>query len=149
MRPVLGFCLPSRRLMRQRMAQMHAYLVVLIQERQTMASSADNRPLDVLQYMMDHAEGDDGRPEKIVLRYTYTILGALHTVVSAIVDMLYETCAHPEYVGPLRVEMQQILREEGEGAWQKNSFNKLQKLDSFMKEAQRLNNVGPSKRSTH
>ena len=135
--------------MRQRMAQMHAYLIVLIQERQKTTPSKDDRPLDVLQYMMDHAEGDDGRPEKIALRYTYTILGALHTIVGAVVDMLYETCANPEYVEPLREEMQQVLREEGEGGWRKGSFNKLQKLDSFMKEAQRLNNAGPSKRSTH
>jgi hypothetical protein len=39
--------------------------------------------------------------------------------------------------------MRQVLAEEG--GWGKRTFDKLQKLDSFMKEAQRLNNVGPSK----
>ena len=129
------------------MTRMQAYLTALIQERQTTALSKEDRPQDVLQYMMDNAEGNDAMPEKISLRYTYTILGALHTVVGAVVDMLYETCAHPEYVEPLRQEMQRVLGEEG--SWHKKTFNKLQKLDSFMKEAQRLNNVGPSKPSTY
>jgi hypothetical protein len=57
--------------------------------------------------------------------------------------MLYELGDHPEYIEPLRQEMRQVLAEEG--GWGKRTFNKLQKLDSFMKEAQRPNNVGPSK----
>jgi hypothetical protein len=58
---------------------MHAYLLTLIQERQEMALATKDRPQDVLQYMLDHAEGDDGKPEKISLRYSYTIVGGLHT----------------------------------------------------------------------
>ena len=47
-------------------------------------------PQGVLQY---NAPGDDASPEKVAMRYTYTVLGAPHTVVGAIVDMLHEVCA--------------------------------------------------------
>lgn len=61
---------------------------------------------------------------------------------------------HPEYVQPLREEIEQVIAEEG---WQvdesgqkylsKSSLSKLKKLDSFIKESQRMNplNFGKSK----
>ena len=49
--------------------------------------------------------------------------------------MLYDLAAHPEYVQPMREEVEKILGHEG---WTKSSVLKLRKLDSFIKESQRL-----------
>ena len=40
---------------------------------------------------------------------------------------------------PLREEVESIIAEEG---WSKASIGKMRKLDSFLKESQRLNGVG-------
>lgn len=52
---------------------------------------------------------------------------------------------HPEYIQPLREEIQQVIAEDGyqqdetgKNYLSKTSLNKLKKLDSFIKESQRL-----------
>ena len=54
---------------------------------------------------------------------------------------LYHLAANPEYIKPLREEVEQVIKEQG---WTKAAMNKLRKLDSFMKESQRLNGVSCS-----
>lgn len=51
---------------------------------------------------------------------------------------LYTLAAHPECVGPLREEVDKVIREEG---WTKIALQKLRKLDSFMRENQRVNGI--------
>lgn len=56
----------------------------------------------------------------------------------ATVQVVYSLCAMPEYLEPLRLEAQRVL-QESEGVWSIESLSKLQRLDSYMKESQRLN----------
>ena len=56
----------------------------------------------------------------------------------AMVQVVYSLCAMPEYFEPLRFEAQSALQGSG-GVWSIETLFKLQTLDSFMKESQRLN----------
>lgn len=56
----------------------------------------------------------------------------------ATVQVVYSLCAMPEYWEPLRLEAQRGLQESG-GVWSIETLSKLRRLDSFMKESQRLN----------
>ena len=47
---------------------------------------------------------------------------------------LYDLVAHPEYIEPIREEIESIIAEDG---WSKASIMKMRKLESFMKESQR------------
>ena len=47
---------------------------------------------------------------------------------------LYDLVAHPEYIEPIREEIESIIAEDG---WSKASIMKMKKLESFMKESQR------------
>lgn len=65
---------------------------------------------------------------------------------------LYDLAAHPEYVAPLREEIEQVIAEDGyevDGSGMKNlkkqSLPKLKKLDSFLKESQRFSPPGLGK----
>ena len=58
----------------------------------------------------------------------------------ATVHVLYDLCTMPEYVKPLREEAQAALSEDG-GAWKMETIKKLHRLDSFLKESQRLNST--------
>lgn len=62
---------------------------------------------------------------------------------------LYDLACRPEYVEPLREEINEVLQEDGydvngDGSLKlkKTSMSKLRKLDSFIKESQRLSPPG-------
>ncbi|KAL8978512.1 MAG: hypothetical protein Q9177_006383, partial [Variospora cf. flavescens] len=123
-----------------------AIVVPMIRERQRLQSTASDeksdidKPEDVIQWYIDLAKGGETDPENIATRYTYAILGSLFSVSGAIKDTLYEICAHPEYVAPLREEIRAAMEEDG--GWKKTTPGKLPKLDSFMRETQRMNPPG-------
>ena len=87
--------------------------------------------------MMDLAKGKEREPEDLTNRYIFTIIGSMHTVTSAVVDSMYDLAGRPEYVTPLREELELALDEDG--VWERGTPAKLQKMDSFMKEVQRHN----------
>lgn len=54
---------------------------------------------------------------------------------------LYNLAAMPEYSRPLREEVEEHLGSDVSN-WTKDAFAKCWKLDSFLKESQRLNGLG-------
>ena len=52
---------------------------------------------------------------------------------------LYRLLANPEYVEPLRQEVQAAVDEEG---WTRAGLDKMYKVDSFLRETQRLDGLG-------
>jgi len=54
-------------------------------------------------------------------------------------QVLYRLLANPKYVEPLRQEIEAVIAEEG---WTKAGMDKLHKLDSFLRETQRMNTTG-------
>ncbi|PPQ65601.1 hypothetical protein CVT26_000550 [Gymnopilus dilepis] len=53
----------------------------------------------------------------------------------AFAHILYDLCTHPEYIEPMRKEVEGIIASEG---WTKVSTVNMQKVDSFVKESQRI-----------
>jgi len=68
---------------------------------------------------------------------------ALSPIGMSISYAVFDIASHPEIADVLRAEIRQVLEEEGQstttGRLSKSSLPKLRKLDSFMKESQRLN----------
>jgi hypothetical protein len=56
----------------------------------------------------------------------------------AITHAIFDLCARPEYIEPLRSEAQTVLAQ-GNGEWQFSTVKRLHQLDSFLKESQRGN----------
>jgi Cytochrome P450 len=52
---------------------------------------------------------------------------------------LYRLLANPEYIEPLRQEVDVVITEEG---WTKAGVDKMYKIDSFLRETQRLDVLG-------
>ncbi len=53
-------------------------------------------------------------------------------------QVLYRLLAHPEYIEPLRQEVDAVISEEG---WTKDGIDKMHKIDSFLHETQRLDGI--------
>lgn len=62
-------------------------------------------------------------------------VAAIHTTSDFITEALYDICAYPEYIEPLREEMLRVIGDQG---WKKTSLQEMKLLDSFLKESQRL-----------
>ena len=110
-------------------------LCPLIQARES--SVEKEKSLDALQWMIDESRGAERNPHfiaKIMLKLSFA---SIHTSSATPVQVIYDLCAMPEYIEPLRQEVQSVLGER-EG-WDGKTLGKLHKLDSIMAESQRFN----------
>jgi cytochrome P450 len=83
--------------------------------------------------------GNNPDPRSIVKRQMGIGFAALHTTSNHMTNVLYDLAARwDEYAPALVAEYRQVLAEDG-GVLQKSTLTKLSKMDSFMKESQRLN----------
>lgn len=117
-------------------AAKNALVPVINRRREDEKTPGYEKPNDFLQWMMDGANEEEGRPEKLAHRQLILTLASLHTTSMAATHTFFDLCAHPEYFEPLRAEVQEVV--SAEGGWGKTTLNKLRKIDSFLKESQRM-----------
>ncbi|KAI9150072.1 Ent-kaurene oxidase [Paramyrothecium foliicola] len=82
--------------------------------------------------------GKDSNPDSIAARLLLLTAAALHTSTMAATHILFDLCAMKEYVEPLRSEAKAALAQT-DGKWQFSTIERLRRLDSFLKESQRVN----------
>lgn len=92
------------------------------------------KPEDFLQHLMDGGQEIDD-VETTVQRLMVTYLGSGPSTIIAVAQVLFDLCAHPEYVEPLRQEALEVLCK---GGYTKQALAGMKKIDSFMRESQRL-----------
>ena len=63
----------------------------------------------------------------------------------AFTHAIYYLAAFPEYMKPLREEVEEIIQREG---WTKPGIDQMYKIDSFIRESQRLHPLGIRKSHT-
>ncbi|KAF7944223.1 hypothetical protein EAE96_010625 [Botrytis aclada] len=69
---------------------------------------------------------------------------SIHTTATAVTHLLFDLAAHPQFIEPLRQEIDQVLTDNdwkddnGIKDLKQSALPKLKKLDSFLKESQRL-----------
>jgi ent-kaurene oxidase len=134
---LVAFCLPSRRRLQRYTERIHQFLVPMIEDRRKRQAQGEVLDGDIITWMMELANDNEYPAANIAQRYIYTIIGSMHTVTAAVVDTIYDLCARPEYIEPLREEALGVLKTSG--GWQKETSSRLLMMDSFMKEVQRVN----------
>lgn len=131
MRPVAKYFIPELPKMFKHFTLAEKLIVPVLTERE----QSQQRSIDLLQWMLDNAEG---RSKTVLSAINlHVAFAAIHTSAVAITHIIYDLCAMPEYVEPLREEIQEAVAAEG--GFSKKSFLKMSKLDSFMRESQRFN----------
>ncbi|KAI0071569.1 cytochrome P450 [Panus rudis PR-1116 ss-1] len=118
------------------------YLQPMIEERMAKireyGDEWDGKPNDFLQWTIDTALEKGKDVNTIVRTILVTNFAAIHTSSNSFTHAIYHLAANPEYMKPLREEVEAVIREEG---WTKAAMQKLRKLDSFMRESQRMNGI--------
>ncbi|KAI1454030.1 cytochrome P450 [Annulohypoxylon moriforme] len=102
-------------------------------------SYTGEKRLDMIQWMVDSARGSDRNPDVLVRKMLFITLAAVHTSTMSATHALFDLCAMPEYIEPLREEVREVVGKYG---WSLTAINEMKFLDSFMKESQRVNHPG-------
>jgi len=63
----------------------------------------------------------------------------MHTTSVSIIQALYDLALHPEFQTPIRDEIETVLAQHG--GWTKPALTEMKKLDSTLRESQRLHPV--------
>ncbi len=98
----------------------------------------NDRPDDFIQWLLDSLP-EENKTNFLAQTELQLILSAasIHTTNNLLVECLYDLAAQPDVQEELRREASEVMKDED--AWaRKESISRLKKLDSFMKEVQRL-----------
>ncbi|KAI9465132.1 cytochrome P450 [Lactarius psammicola] len=99
----------------------------------------DDKPNDMLMWLMSEAKGVERSLEGLARRMLLGNFAAIHTTSTTFTNVLYRLLSNPEYVEPLRHEVETAVAEEG---WTKAGMDKMHKVDSFLRETQRVDSTG-------
>ncbi|KAL7626880.1 hypothetical protein AAE478_003654 [Parahypoxylon ruwenzoriense] len=108
-------------------------------------SRGENPMKDILDYSIDWVDQhrkvgwDDWHVTDMM---TNTVFAALHTSSQLVVHTIFELATRPEYLALLREEIEQCSEENGLNT--KRAIDTMYKLDSFIKETQRVNPLDAS-----
>ena len=131
-RPVVKYFVPELGKVFKHFALANELIVPILEDREKKQQESP----DLLQWMSENAEG---RSKNTLSAITlHVAFAAIHTSAIAVTQIIYDLCAMPEYVQPLREEIESALAAES-GMPTKKAFLKMSKLDSFMRESQRFN----------
>ena len=103
------------------------------------------RPVDMLQFFIDNLESKEASYQAAV--HSAINVAAIHTTSMNITQAIFDLATYPEHIQQLRDEIEKSLawrhgNDFANGEWNRNSLVKLRKLDSFLRESQRLNPPG-------
>ncbi|KAF9270845.1 cytochrome P450 [Marasmius fiardii PR-910] len=115
---------------------------VILERLETEDKTYSDCPDDLLTWLIRGAQGIADRldPVNIVRRVLNANFAAVHTTSNAFSNALIHLAVYPEYIEPLRNEVNQIIQQDG---WTKVAMGKMRKLDSFLKESHRVSGSAP------
>ncbi|KAI9434918.1 cytochrome P450 [Lactarius psammicola] len=98
----------------------------------------DDKPNDMLMWLMNEAKGVERSLEGLARRMLVVNFAAIHTTSTTFTNVFYRLLSNPEYIEPLRHEVETAVAEEG---WTKAGLDKMHKIDSFLRETQRVDSL--------
>ena len=90
----------------------------------------------VLEWMLVEADQQKLKPRDIILTVLMLTMAAFHTTTMATVHALYDLCANPKYHQSLKQEIDETFDDRVANT---HTMERLEYLDSFLKESQRIN----------
>ncbi|TVY14663.1 Ent-kaurene oxidase P450 [Lachnellula arida] len=148
--PFISWVLPSLYTGKGYIRKSQKFLVDEIKHRRSLidqgkltGDSEEGRNL--LTWMIECAEGSERDPAHLAHLEVVISLASIHTSQMNAVHVLYDLATYPEHILELRGEIEAVASEEA--GWKKTSYSKLSKLDSFLRESQRVS--PPSVLSLH
>ncbi|KAL8957148.1 MAG: hypothetical protein Q9183_006135 [Haloplaca sp. 2 TL-2023] len=134
LRPIVARFVPEIAKIKDHYKLAHDLLIPMLKERK----KTGEKPMDLLQWMVETAKGEETDEQFIADIQLKVSFAAIHTSAAAPTQLIYDMCAMPEIVAPLREELKAALEVSG-GKLTKQALLQMPKMDSFLKESQRFN----------
>jgi len=99
----------------------------------------NDAPDDMLMWLMSEAKGVERSLEGLARRMLLLNFASIRATSFTVTQVLYRLLSHPQYIEPLRQEIEAAVAEEG---WTTTGMDKMQNLDSFLRETQRIDGLG-------
>ena len=149
LRPIFQFYYPEIRRMKQHYQNVERLVIPVLKARRKAAEDCGPdyvAPYDFMQWFHERnlAEGSPYDLKGQAHMQLLISLASIHTTSMCCTHVLYDLAFRPEYLEPLRQEIDEAFASEG-GQLCNAALQRLQKLDSFMKESQRFNPPSLSK----
>lgn len=115
------------------------YLGPTIRERQKSRAlhphdgNQTDAPNDFLQWVIDH--GTETSELEITQRMLIMVFASIHATSVTFLSALYNLAAYPEYLEPLREEVDSVVHQNG---WTKTAIDEMHMIDNFLKESHRF-----------
>ena len=138
MHPILALLLPSRNRLQKHLKEAEEIIEPLIKRHQLKDKTEREEIGTLLDWMLDNAIGTEAEPAEMTSRQLILTLASIHTTALAIAHVLFDLCAHPEYLEPLRQEIGEVSSAHKGVDFLHQGLPKLEKLDSFLAESQRF-----------
>ncbi|KAF5326362.1 hypothetical protein D9611_001063 [Ephemerocybe angulata] len=123
--------------------QLEPILTPMIRERlkqeEAMGPDWPERPNDLLSWILECAPPHKRTVDDLIFRIIVLNFVSVHTTSVTLTNAIFDLAAHPEYIQPLRDEMEGVIKQNG---WSKDAMSKMRKLDSFVKESSRMRGIG-------
>ncbi|KAF8876321.1 cytochrome P450 [Infundibulicybe gibba] len=123
------------------------HLRPLIEERrkhmEEYGTASDGENANMIGWLMDAAPpGLTQTTESLALRMLNVNFMAIHTTSGTFTHALFHLAARPQYAALIREELEANIHTGSRDIWGKDNLEKCWKLDSFLRESQRLNGLG-------
>lgn len=147
-RPLVHWFLPECRASRQEVSSARRLLAPVLERRARAASKAaaeggqPTKHEDTIAWMDEAASG---RPYDPVAGQLGMAMAAIMTTSQLLQQALLDICSHAELIAPLRSEAEAAIGAHG---WTTAGLFHMQRLDSCVKESQRLNSLSAGKPAT-
>ena len=138
-KPIAQYFVPEMRAVRQHIRTARKIIKPILRNRATQIKEYGemSKPVDLLQMLTDGAEGQDKSLDFLSYTALAVSFAGIHTTSSNPAHLLFDLCARPEYICPLREEVLRVISNKSN--FKKSELDSLVKMDSFMKESQRFN----------
>ncbi|KAH7089221.1 cytochrome P450 monooxygenase-like protein [Paraphoma chrysanthemicola] len=137
LKPFLAPRLPEVQRLRDMEKRAAKILRPLVRERLEAEKADPNwqKPDDMMQWLLINAEYTS--VERLAKVQLGVIFGGIHTTSMSATNILYTLAVTPEYIGPLREELREVMADN-DGKLTVRALQQMVKLDSYMREVSRL-----------
>ncbi|KAF7359678.1 hypothetical protein MVEN_00692100 [Mycena venus] len=141
LQPVLGPFISSRKQSVRRSAK---YLKDLINYRigqeEKFGRDWSGKPNDFLSWLFEVLSDEEKNVPTITAWILITNMSALLSTTSVFTHAVFDLTANPQHIESLREEVEKVVGELG---WTREAINKMPRIDSFLRESQRMHDNGP------
>ncbi|KIM70391.1 hypothetical protein SCLCIDRAFT_1207734 [Scleroderma citrinum Foug A] len=109
-----------------------------LRKEELMGKNWPGKPCDMISWLIDVSSPEDRNVRSIALRILVLNFASLHTSAQGFAHALFNLALYPQFQEPLREEVKAVIGQHG---WTRESMSLLPKMDSFLKESQRVSST--------